>query len=87
MSFRRRPTIATAGAVAIVVLVTAVGAYLIVRGQLRAEVDEEPRERAAAVARFAPSLPDELPFRLPAPPPGARLGGAVGYVQPRRARW
>lgn len=81
MSLRRRLTLVTAGAVAVVVLVVAVGAYVVVRAQLRAEVDSDLRERAAAIATSVPSIPDEAPRQLPGPAGANRLGGAAGYVQ------
>lgn len=81
MSFRRRLTLVTAGAVAVAVLVLAVGAYVVVRAQLRAEVDGDLRERAGAIVGFLSGIPDEPPLRLPRPGGGNRLGGPVGYVQ------
>ena len=80
MSFRRRLTLATAGAVALVLLVAAVGAYIVVRGQLRAGIDENLRQRGEAIVRIAPRLPETPPRGLPGPA-ADRLGGRVGYVQ------
>lgn len=84
MSLRRRLTLGTAGAVAMVVLLAAVGCYLVVRSQLRAQVDDNLRDRAGQVVRLAPTLRNSAPPDLPGPAPAA-LGGAVGYVQLVRA--
>ncbi|HSJ49800.1 MAG TPA: HAMP domain-containing sensor histidine kinase [Actinomycetota bacterium] len=46
MTFRRRLTLAATVAVAIAVALASVGAWLVVRGQLRGEIDEELRARA-----------------------------------------
>jgi len=81
MSFRRRLTLVTAGAVAVVVLLLAVGAYVVVRSELRGEVDRDLRERAEAIAAIASTIPEEPPPRLPPPGGGDRIGGAAGYVQ------
>jgi two-component system, OmpR family, sensor histidine kinase MprB len=81
VSFRRRLTLLTAVAVAVAVLVAAVGAYIVVRGQLRAEVDSDLRQRATAIADFVSQVPVEPPVRLPRPAGGNRLGGPAGYIQ------
>jgi two-component system sensor histidine kinase MprB len=80
VSFRRRLTLAAAAAAAGAFLVAAVVAYLVVRGELRGEVDSALRARAGKVADFVTGLPGGVPLE---PPPGAagRLGGPVGYVQ------
>jgi two-component system sensor histidine kinase MprB len=80
--FRRRLALAAAAAVAVAVLLASVAAYVLVRGQLRGEIDNSLRERAEGitdVSRLAPR---------PGFPPGRRLpplkfevGGAVPFVQ------
>jgi two-component system sensor histidine kinase MprB len=58
-------------AVAASVLLASLGAYLVIRHELRAEVDDSLRDRVAVIAR-RPEL-----ARIPPP----LLGGAGGYVQ------
>jgi two-component system sensor histidine kinase MprB len=81
VSFRRRLSLVTAAAVAVVVLLVAVGAYFVVRTQLRGEVDSDLTKRAAAVTGLVSKVPVEPPRRLPRPQGGDRVGGSVGYVQ------
>jgi two-component system sensor histidine kinase MprB len=94
LSLRRRIA-GTAGlAVALVVLVVAIGVYVAVRSQLRGEVDNALRDRARPVAAFAQRGPGGGAFggrpisggrfgRPPGPGEGdpGRFGGAQGYVQ------
>jgi len=95
MTLRRRIA-GTAGlAVAVVVLVVAIGVYVAIRSQLRSEVDNALRDRARPVAVFAqrgepggrgfggrPISGDRF-GRPPGPGQGdpGRFGGAQGYVQ------
>jgi two-component system sensor histidine kinase MprB len=81
VSFRARLTIAAAAAVAIAVVIASVLVYFIVRGELRDQIDDGLRERAAEVQRIPP-------WRITTPRPGpssleptSELGGARGYVQ------
>jgi two-component system sensor histidine kinase MprB len=81
VSFRARLTIAAAAAVAIAVVIASVLVYFIVRGELRDQIDDGLRERAAEVQRIPP-------WRITTPRPGpssleptSELGGAQGYVQ------
>jgi two-component system, OmpR family, sensor histidine kinase MprB len=81
VSFRARLTIAAAAAVAIAVVIASVLVYFIVRGELREQIDDGLRERAAEVQRIPP-------WRITTPRPGpssleptSELGGARGYVQ------
>ncbi|MBK5115635.1 MAG: HAMP domain-containing histidine kinase [Thermoleophilia bacterium] len=55
MSFKRRLTLLAAGAVAIAIIAAAATAYLLVRSELRGQVDDSLRERALA-ARAAIEL-------------------------------
>ncbi|MBA2385214.1 MAG: HAMP domain-containing protein [Actinobacteria bacterium] len=81
MSFRARLTLAAATAVAVAVALASGVVYLLVRDELRNEVDEGLRSRAATIAEIR--LPLELSetgqFFLDIPPPP--LGGAGGYLQ------
>jgi two-component system sensor histidine kinase MprB len=73
MSLRARLTLSAALAVALAVMLGSLAAYLVVRAELRSEVDTALRDRADAIARpFEGDFP-----RLPPP----LLGGAGGYLQ------
>lgn len=52
MTFRRRVVLAAAAAVAVAVALASVGVWFFVRDQLRDDVDEQLRERAALIARL-----------------------------------
>jgi two-component system sensor histidine kinase MprB len=96
MSFSRRLTLAAAGAVAVAILIVAGLTYVIVRDQLRGEVDDALRQAGARVdniggdPRGAPRPAGPPPIRgieiphvaagIP-PGPGEQLGGARGYLQ------
>ena len=75
MTFRRRLTFAAAAAVAIAIALASIGAWLVVRGQLRGEVDDELRAQASVLTRPARIAFGGRPF----PTPG--LGQRVYYVQ------
>lgn len=84
MSLGHRLTLAAAGAVAAAILLLSGLTYVIVRAELRGEVDRSLREqadRARAAADAAGPLPaGGLPEQAPLPP-GAALGGPRGYLQ------
>ena len=81
MTFRTRVTLLAAGAVAAAIVLLSAVAWVIVRGELRGEVDRALRTQADRVQTLAQAAPDEvLPQPIP-PPPGAALGGARGFVQ------
>jgi two-component system, OmpR family, sensor histidine kinase MprB len=84
MSLRARLTIGTVCTLALAICVGLVAAYLVVRGQLRAEIDDALRKRASAlVSVLVQQAPQPLPvpgsgtIRIPTP----ALGAAAGYVQ------
>jgi two-component system sensor histidine kinase MprB len=91
VSLRARIAGAAALAVALVVVIAAVAIYLGVRAELRGEVDDSLRERAAAIGSLraergldraprpgqGPGRPDR---RLPVPPPEP-FGGPGGFAQ------
>src|SRR5215218_3188664 len=78
MSFRARLTLVAAAAVAIAVMLSSVVVYIVVRDQLRDQVDDALMDRAHQLQdlQFGRGIPD-----IPLPP----LGGAGGYVQAVRA--
>ncbi|HKF14353.1 MAG TPA: ATP-binding protein [Gaiellaceae bacterium] len=78
MSFRARLTLVAAAAVAIAVMLSSVVVYIVVRDQLRDQVDDALVDRAHQLQdlQFGRGIPD-----IPLPP----LGGAGGYVQAVRA--
>jgi two-component system sensor histidine kinase MprB len=84
MSFGHRLTLAAAGAVAAAIVALSGLTWVIVRSELRGEVDDSLRAQAARLEQFAPALPPAAtpadPVQIP-PQPGAALGGARGYVQ------
>ena len=77
MSFRVRLTLVAATAVALAVALASAVVYVVVREELRAQVDDSLRERAAEVAT-APlhRTPDGF-----IDVPGPRFGGPGGYIQ------
>lgn len=79
MSFRRRLTLLSAGAVAVAIIVTAAAAYLLVRSELRGQVDDSLRARAVVAATVAgPDFGDGRP-------PGIgdrRIPGGGGLERP-----
>jgi two-component system, OmpR family, sensor histidine kinase MprB len=80
--FRRRLALAAAAAVAVAVLLAAAAAYVLVRGQLRGEIDDSLRNRADALAEARGVMPPPrfAPDR-PIPEAVFELGGPVPYVQ------
>jgi two-component system sensor histidine kinase MprB len=80
MTFRARLTLVATAAVAVAVLLASGVIYLIVRGQLRGQVDEALRSRLQAVSYS--TGPGTLRISFPDLP----LGGAGGYAQLVNAR-
>jgi two-component system, OmpR family, sensor histidine kinase MprB len=80
--FRRRLALAAAAAVAIAVLLASVAAYVLVRGQLRGEIDASLRGRAEGITDVSRMMPGHgfLPERR-IPPPEFEVGGPVPFVQ------
>jgi len=76
VSFRTRLALAAASAVALAVVLSSVVGYVVVRSQLRAEVDTALQDRAEQISRLPPDLVGRA---LLGPGPG--LGGAEGYPQ------
>ena len=84
MSFGHRLTLTAAGAVAAAILLLSGLTWVLVRAELRGEVDRSLRTQAERAQSFAgavePVPVGALPQRLPLPPDAA-LGGPRGYVQ------
>ncbi len=74
MSLRRRLVLIAAASVAVAILIAALACYLVVRGQLRGQVDSALRAQAIVVQRY-----HELGRTLPGIP--ASAGGPAQYVQ------
>ena len=82
MALRTRLTLLAAGAVGITVVLASVICYLVMRSELRAQVDDALGRQGGLVVRAAPAvneLRDRFELRLPALPP--RAGGSAPYVQ------
>jgi two-component system, OmpR family, sensor histidine kinase MprB len=79
MSFRVRLTLVAATAVAFAVALASAVVYVVVRNELRAQVDDSLRDRAVEVSR-AP-VPRGRFFNIPAP----LFGGPGGYIQAVRS--
>ncbi|HEU6444402.1 MAG TPA: HAMP domain-containing sensor histidine kinase [Gaiellaceae bacterium] len=76
MSFRTRIALAAGAAVAFAVVLASLTVYVVVRSQLRAEVDQALEARAEEISRLPPRLVARAVISL-----GAELGGAGGYAQ------
>lgn len=82
MSLRTRFILGTACGLALAICAGFAATYVVVRGQVRGEIDQALKERVTAFTDFAGRRPlprTARPRLLPAPPP--KLGGAAGYVQ------
>jgi two-component system, OmpR family, sensor histidine kinase MprB len=79
VSFRARLTLVAAAAVALAVVLAAPVAYVVVRSELRGQVDEALQERAQEL-EHAPLRAIRAGTRAFLAP-GPELGGASGYVQ------
>ena len=82
MTLRTRLALASAVAVAIAVAIVSVTAYVIVRNELRSEVDDALARRADQITSGSSVTVAELFQRQEFPTtPRPRLGGAAGYAQ------
>jgi two-component system sensor histidine kinase MprB len=83
MSLRARLTIGTVCTLALAICTGLAVAYLVVRGQLRSEIDDALKARATLLVSFTEHTPKTLPLSggraIQVPKP--TLGGAAGYVQ------
>jgi two-component system, OmpR family, sensor histidine kinase MprB len=76
VSFRTRLALAAAAAVALAIVLASVVLFVVVRSQLRAEVDTALKEQAEEITRLPPDLVARAVLR-----PDVELGGAEGYPQ------
>jgi two-component system, OmpR family, sensor histidine kinase MprB len=85
VSLRARLTLGTAAALAVAIAIGLFAAYVVVRGQLRNEIDRSLTVLATPLVRRANQAPDRHrrggPFGFIGPRTPATLGGAVGYFQ------
>ena len=79
MSFRTRIALAGAAAVAVAVAAASAITYVVVRGELRSEIDDSLRARAVSTRLRIVQDPRSGRRFLDVPPP--LLGGAGGYLQ------
>ena len=82
MSLRSRLTVATVALLSIAIAVALLTAYLLVRHELRSEIDGSLKSRAAAITAVA----RQLPVAAPTPPPLTKLPRAAfgepdSYIQ------
>jgi two-component system sensor histidine kinase MprB len=75
VTFRARVALLAAAAVSVAVVIASVLVYVLVRSELRGQLDDALRERAAQVRVLPPGAVPEFTVADP------RLGGAAGYVQ------
>jgi two-component system, OmpR family, sensor histidine kinase MprB len=83
VTLSRRLALASAAAVAIAVAALSIVSYLMVRNELRSELDEALVRRAAQITSIPPGTAVEQLFRQREFPraPEPELGGAAGYAQ------
>jgi two-component system, OmpR family, sensor histidine kinase MprB len=79
VSFRARLTLGVAAAVAVTVVAASMIVFVVVRSQLRGEVDDALRQRAAQVNWVGISQLSNGQFFLD--PRGGNFGGARGFIQ------
>jgi two-component system sensor histidine kinase MprB len=85
VELRRRLALTTTAIVAAVVVLAALACYLVMRSELRDQVDEQLSRQGTLVERFAPGIRRPFgfgggpPIDVPIPP--AREGGAAPYAQ------
>jgi two-component system sensor histidine kinase MprB len=76
VSFRVRLTLVAAAAVALAVVAASAIVYVVVRGELRARVDDSLRSNAQEIAQLPPGLVGRALFQI-----RAEIGGAAAYPQ------
>jgi two-component system sensor histidine kinase MprB len=79
VTLRRRVALMSALVVGATLVLASGVCYLVMRGELRGQVDDSLREQGDQVRRLPPTVSRELPRRIPQPP--RRTGSPQGYVQ------
>jgi two-component system sensor histidine kinase MprB len=81
MTLRRRVTLMSALVVGATLVLASVTCYLVMRGELRGQIDDSLREQGSQTARLPPNgaNPNDFPRRVPQPQ--RRTGTAQSYVQ------
>jgi two-component system sensor histidine kinase MprB len=81
MSLRRRVTIMSALVVGATLVLASVVCYLVMRGELRGQVDDSLRDQGSLTARIPPNPANARDFPRRVPQPLRRTGTAQSYVQ------
>jgi two-component system sensor histidine kinase MprB len=81
MSLRRRVTIMSALVVGATLVLASVVCYLVMRGELRGQVDDSLRDQGRQTARIPPNPANARDFPRRVPQPQRRTGTAQSYVQ------
>jgi two-component system sensor histidine kinase MprB len=81
MSLRRRVTIMSALVVGATLVLASVVCYLVMRGELRGQIDDSLRDQGAQTARIPPNPANLRDFPRRVPQPQRRTGTAQSYVQ------
>jgi two-component system sensor histidine kinase MprB len=81
MTLRRRVTLMSALVVGATLVLASVICFLVMRGELRGQIDDSLREQGRQTARIPPNAgnPNDFPQRVPQPQ--RRTGTPQGYVQ------
>jgi two-component system, OmpR family, sensor histidine kinase MprB len=81
MTLRRRVTLMSALVVGATLVLASVVCFLVMRGELRGQIDDSLREQGAQTARIPPSAGNPRDFPRRVPQPLRRTGTAQSYVQ------
>ncbi len=81
MTLRRRVTLMSALVVGATLVLASGVCYLVMRGELRGQVDDSLRDQAAQVARIPPQRVDPQGFPRRIPQPTRRTGASQAYFQ------
>jgi two-component system sensor histidine kinase MprB len=81
VSLRRRVTIMSALVVGATLVLASVVCYLVMRGELRGQIDDSLRDQGSQTARIPPNPANRRDFPRRVPQPQRRTGTAQSYVQ------
>jgi len=81
MSLRRRVTLMSALVVGATLVLASVVCFLVMRGELRGQIDDSLREQGDQTARIPPNAGNPRDFPRRVPQPQRRTGTAQSYVQ------